>query len=127
VASASAVRIELDLHEARASGDPVLLGRLAANLVTNAAKYNEPGGLLRVQTRMEGGRATILVENDGPEVEPGAVPTLFSRFTRRAEAGEGHGLGLAIVDAIVTSHRGVLTAKARPEGGLRIEASLPST
>ena len=110
---------------ARTIGDPVLLSRLVANLVANAARYNRPGGLLLVRTWTAGGRARVLVENDGPPVDPQVVPQLFARFVRRAEAGEGYGLGLAIVDAIVGSHHGTLVAHARSQGGLRIEVALP--
>jgi signal transduction histidine kinase len=57
------------------------------------------------------------------------VDRLFQPFrqlgTERIRHGEGHGLGLAIVHAIASSHGAGLTAHARPQGGLDIEVIFP--
>ncbi|MCB0959205.1 MAG: HAMP domain-containing histidine kinase, partial [Acidimicrobiales bacterium] len=117
--------VQVALAPAVVDGDPVLLAQLAANLVGNACKYDRDGGLLRVEVRPEGDEAVLLVENDGPPVDPATVGSLFARFVRRSEHGEGYGLGLAIVHTIVASHGGRIAAVARPEGGLRVEVRLP--
>ncbi|MFN8018986.1 MAG: HAMP domain-containing sensor histidine kinase [Acidimicrobiales bacterium] len=118
--------VVVDLEEAPVVGDPVLLGQLVANLVRNAEKYNRDGGMLAVATGTSGADATVVVENDGPVVEPEVAAKLFGRFVRRSEAGEGYGLGLAIVHAIAATHGGTVTATSRPEGGLRVEVRLPA-
>jgi signal transduction histidine kinase len=118
-------RVQVSARPAPVSGDPVLLRQLVGNLVTNARKYNVAGGLLSVRTATADGHAELVVENDGPVVAPETLESLFGRFVRRSEAGEGYGLGLAIVHAIVTTHDGVIEATARPEGGLRVVVRLP--
>ena len=94
--------------------------------VGNGATYNRLEGRLRVATGRRQGAVRLEVENDGPVVEPAAVPGLFERFHRRSDQAGGHGLGLAIVHAIVTTHRGSIHAEARPGGGLRVEVLLPA-
>jgi signal transduction histidine kinase len=119
-------RVTTAFAPAAVAGDAVLLRQLIGNLVTNARKYNVEGGLLAVRTATVDGMAEVTVENDGPVVAPETLASLFGRFVRRSEAGEGYGLGLAIVHAIVTTHNGVIEATARPQGGLCIAVRLPA-
>jgi signal transduction histidine kinase len=114
-----------ELGPAPVAGDPVLLGQLVGNLVRNAATYNVVDGEVVVRTGVDGDTARLVVENDGPILDPAAVATFFSRFVRRAQAGEGHGLGLAICDAIVRTHGGTISAAVRPRGGLVVTVELP--
>jgi signal transduction histidine kinase len=97
------------LEPARTTGDPDLLARLGANLVSNAVRHNVVGGRVEVATRAEPGRAVLSVANTGPP----------------APAGDGVGLGLAIVHAIADAHDAVVTAQAPPGGGLRIDVGFP--
>ncbi|WP_067652143.1 sensor histidine kinase [Nocardia harenae] len=104
-------------------GDPVLLERLIGNLLDNAARYNVPGGWVRIT--LSGG-AELLVENSGPPVTE--VAGLFEPFRRGAErtgGARGAGLGLSIVRSIAHAHDGAARAVARPEGGLAVTISLP--
>lgn len=118
-------RYETALSAAPVSGDPVLLGQLVANLVRNAITYNFEGGLVSVRTETVGSSARIVVENEGSPVDPAIIPSLFSRFVRRSQAGEGHGLGMAICNTIVTTHGGTIAAAPRPGGGLVVTVGLP--
>ncbi len=124
------LRVEADFAAAEASGDPRLVERLIANLVDNAVRYNVRGGRVVVQTGARAGRATLTVTNDGPSIPPDEVDRLFEPFERlgaeRTARGDGVGLGLSIVRAIVRAHGAVLTAVARPEGGLAIEVTFPA-
>jgi signal transduction histidine kinase len=121
----------LELEPARVTGDPALLERLVANLVENAARYNDPCGLLAVTTCQRNGSAVLTVANDGPPVSADELPELTARFHRRerdrARGSGGFGLGLAIADAITRGHGGVLTLTARDQGGLTVTATLPAT
>ena len=114
----------LQLEPAWTIGDPDLVGRLAANLVSNAIRHNLVCGRVEVATRTESGRAVLIVANTGPPVPPTELQRLFQPFQRLASdptnVGEGVGLGLAIVLAIADEHDATLTAHVRPGGGLVI-------
>jgi signal transduction histidine kinase len=124
--------LELDvratLDPAPTAGDPRLLERLIANLIDNAIRHNTRGGRVEVTTGTRDRHAFVSVANTGPTIPPEQVERLFQPFQRleaRTRHDNGHGLGLSIVRAIATAHGAELTAHARPDGGLTIEASFP--
>ncbi|MEV7171065.1 HAMP domain-containing sensor histidine kinase [Streptomyces sp. NPDC093224] len=114
------------------SGSPELLFRMVTNLVQNAVVHNLPAdGTVTVRTAVDGGTSVLRVENTGPAVPAGLVPTLtepFQRATERVRTDEhvGAGLGLAIVHSIVRAHGGTLGLVSRPDGGLRVTVALPA-
>ena len=118
------------LAPAPMTGDPRLVERLIANLVDNALAYNSNPGRIEVTTGRRGGVALLSVTNTGPVVDAGAVGRLTQPFERlapeRTGHGEGSGLGLSIVQAIVNAHEGSLAIRPRPEGGLTVEVTFPS-
>jgi signal transduction histidine kinase len=123
------IRIGADLSAAPATGDPALAESLITNLVGNAIRHNTDGGWVEISTAITDGRADITVSNTGPLISPDEVDSLFQPFQRtgaqRTGSTSGHGLGLAIVSAIVGVHGAGLFVSARPEGGLRITVSFP--
>jgi signal transduction histidine kinase len=129
--ASSGLRLESDLPEACASGDPSLAERLVANLIDNAVLYNLSDGWVSVRTATTNGRAVLTVSNSGPVVPAQDVERLFHPFQRigasRASQGDGHGLGLSIVSAIAAAHDADLQARARPEGGLQISVGFDAT
>ena len=119
--------IHLSLEPAVVRGDPVLLHRLAENLVENAVTHSPPGTDVWVTTRLDRGDAVLRVENGGPVIDAEQVPRLFERFHRRAvDATPGSGIGLAIVAAVVATHGGSVFADPRPAGGLSVTVRLPA-
>lgn len=127
------VAVTAECGEAPTLGEPVLLERLAQNLVENAIRYNVGvDGWVRVGTRRVGDVAVLEVANSGPVVPVFEVEGLFEPFRRfgterLATASKGAGLGLSIVRAIAKAHGGEATAVARPEGGLIVTVRLPAT
>lgn len=121
--------VHASLSPAITTGDPLLLERLAANLVDNAIRYNDPGGHLWIRTSAQGGRPTLVVANTGPVVSPESTDALFEPFHRLHDrtTRDGFGLGLAIVASIATMHHGTVTARPRPAGGLEIVVTLPAS
>jgi signal transduction histidine kinase len=118
------------LGPAPAAGSPRLAERLAANLIDNALRHNEPGGRVNVTTGTKNGRAVLSVANTGPAVPAATVDRLFQPFQRlatdRTSRGEGLGLGLSIAQAIAETHGATITARPQPGGGLRIEVTFPA-
>ncbi|KQQ47365.1 sensor protein KdpD [Duganella sp. Leaf126] len=109
--------------------DAVLIERVLANLVENAAKYTPPGSTIEIGAALHGQWINITVADDGPGLPPGREEAIFEKFTRgeRESAKPGVGLGLAICRAIVEAHGGriVATAHAAPLGGAAFMLSLP--
>jgi signal transduction histidine kinase len=122
------VRIDADLAPAHVRGDRELLGRLVANLVTNAVVHNVPNGWVRVSTTSTASHAVLAVVNSGPVVPPDQVAGLLEPFRRlgTARTGDrGAGLGLSIVAAVVEAHDGTLALHPEPTGGLVVRVTLP--
>jgi signal transduction histidine kinase len=124
------VHVEIRLAEAPAAGDPRLAESLVANLVDNAIRHNSGDGRAEISTAAAGGRATIRVRNTGAVIAPEQLGRLFQPFGRadgeRIRHTGGHGLGLAIVQAIAHAHGATLTPRAQPEGGLDVEVTFPA-
>jgi signal transduction histidine kinase len=115
------------LEPAFASGDPELLERLVANLVSNAIRHNVASGRIDLATRAESGLAHLTVMNTGPVVVAGDLQRLFQPFERLApRRGDGVGLGLVIVQAIADAHDAAVTATPRAGGGLTIDVAFPA-
>jgi signal transduction histidine kinase len=118
------------LEPALTTGDPRLIERLVANLVANAIRHNIPGGRLDIATRTAAGRATFTIANTGPVIRAGELTRLFQPFQQLSHhpgpSDDGVGLGLAIVQAIANAHDATVTARARTDGGLRIDIDFPT-
>jgi signal transduction histidine kinase len=131
VIDARDVRVEEPaLAAAPVLGDPVLLERLAHNLVENAVRHNNSDGWLRVETAMRDGVAELVVSNSGPVIRAYDVETMFEPFRRldreRVNGERGFGLGLSIVRAITRAHGGEVSAVPRAEGGLTVTVTVPT-
>ncbi|WP_312717782.1 HAMP domain-containing sensor histidine kinase [Mobilicoccus sp.] len=113
-------------------GDDAKLRQVVTNLVANALHHTPEGTSVTVLVGTEAGRCRVEVIDDGPGVDPEAMPHLFERFYRtdpargRRPAG-GHGLGLAIVAAIVQAHGGRTGVAATPGGGATFLVDLPAS
>ncbi|MGI5455027.1 sensor histidine kinase [Streptomyces sp. CA-249302] len=119
-----------DLRPAPTHGDPVLLERMAANLIGNAVRHNHPEGRITVTTGHTPAGGFLRITNTGRTVPAERVDRLLHPFVRgddgRTAPDEGAGLGLSIVRAVVLAHHGEITATANPDGGLDIRVCLPS-
>jgi signal transduction histidine kinase len=105
--------------------DPVRLGQVLGNLLSNAVRIVPPGGHVTVATTTSDTRTVIAVVDDGPGIE-GDPERLFDRFTTAADS-VGSGLGLTIARQLVEAHGGTLVAANEPTGGARFTVSLPRT
>ena len=127
------VRLRADLGKACVLGDAALLERVATNLVQNAMRYNAPAGWVDVVTHDQASHGLLVVANSGPPVPEEAVAGMFEPFRRlqpgtgAADPGDrGAGLGLSIVRAVVSAHRGRIAVQPRPDGGLIVRVWIPA-
>ena len=119
------IELRVAARPARTPGDPVLLERLAENLLQNAVRYNTADGWVRVATGTEGDTVHLTVANTGPVVPVGKVHALFEPFRHRVDR-DSAGLGLSIVRSVAHAHGGEVSAAARDGGGLVVEVTLPA-
>src|SRR5690606_166086 len=111
-------------------GDPARLAQVFCNLLTNAAKYTEPRGLIAVRTARRGSEVLITIEDSGIGIRRELLPRVFDPFVqgqRRVERAQGGlGLGLALVKSLVELHGGSVAAHSGGLGrGSRFEVLLP--
>ncbi len=107
--------------------DRSLFRRVIANLVENATQAAQGAGRIpeiRIKPESRGGRAAIVVDDNGPGVPESDRQRIFDPYVTRRQGGTG--LGLAIVRKIVIDHGGDVTAGPSPLGGARFTVELPS-
>lgn len=113
---------------ARVPGDEGLLAQVVRNLVDNAARHASEA--VSIAVREEADRVVLTIDDDGAGIAGPDRARVFERFVRldesRARADGGSGLGLAIVAEIVAAHGGTIAIGTSPEGGARIDVTLPA-
>lgn len=133
LARAKGVTVQLGIEQNLVvEGDPGQLIRLFLNLLDNAIKYSPEGAEVKVRatgTHGPGGEIMVTVADSGPGIDSAHLPHIFRRFYRadksRAREGGQTGLGLAIAERIVKSHRGTITAESSAAGAV-FKLTLPS-
>jgi PAS domain S-box-containing protein len=111
--------IELPSEPVELDSDPVRLTQVFTNLLNNAAKYTEQGGLIRVTAERRGGEAIVTVRDNGVGISPELLPRVFDLFTQAERdfgRAQGLGIGLALVKSLVELHGGVIDAKSEGPG-----------
>jgi signal transduction histidine kinase len=111
-------------------GDPLRLSQLLSNLLTNAAKYTDPGGRIEVSVASDPPFATIAVTDTGIGLDPEVIPRLFEMFSQVKSALDrsegGLGIGLALVKGLVEMHGGSIEATSPGPGrGSTFRVRLP--
>jgi two-component system, OmpR family, sensor histidine kinase ChvG len=100
----------------RTVGNDSRLSQVMDNLIDNARSFSPPGGTVRITCRRTRTQIEILLDDDGPGVQPDAFEKIFERFyTDRPHQGFGQnsGLGLSISKQIVEAHGGTLRVENR--------------
>ena len=107
--------------------DAVLIERVLANLLENAAKYTPAGSAITIGAAATQQSVEVWVADEGPGLPPGREELIFEKFERgrKESATPGVGLGLAICRAIVAAHGGAIRGETRAEGGARFVFTLP--
>ncbi len=122
----------VELTVSAAAGPPFLLDRelithALTNLISNAIKFSEPGGKVRVTVSVSDKRCRMEVADSGPGLAPGEDKKLFAPYAQ-GSAAPGHGgtgLGLALSKSIVELHKGSIGCAPAPGGGALFWFDLP--
>lgn len=114
----------------RVRGDLARLVQCVANVLTNAAKYTDPGGHVQLVTREDNGEALIAISDDGVGIPPPLQATMFDLFVqgdRTLDRSQGGlGIGLSLVRQLIEMHGGRVSVHSDGQDcGARIELRLP--
>ena len=111
-------------------GNEEMIKQLAVILLSNALKYSDPKGRIVISLKTRGRQREISVFNTGEAIDPEDRERIFDRFYRADPAHQretgGHGLGLAIAQSIVNTHRGKITVQSHEGEGNTFTVLLPN-
>jgi len=130
LATQHGVLLEIGAAEGVAHGDQTRLRQVLINLVSNAIKYNRPGGRVVVEAqRVHGEEVTLSVRDTGRGLSAEQIARLFEPFNRfgaESEGIEGTGIGLTIVKALVDGMAGRIEVESNLGRGTVFTVTLPA-
>jgi signal transduction histidine kinase len=104
--------------------DASLIHRMIANLFDNELKHLPAACTVTIKLQTEDSAAVLILQDDGPGFDPQVLPHMFERRVK-GKNSEGHGLGLAFIDAVARAHGGKVSACNRNTGGAQVAVTLP--
>jgi len=104
--------------------DPVRIGEVLANLLSNAVRHTPRGGSVAAVVEPSAAGVSFTVSDTGTGIDAADLPYVFDRFVKSADSG-GAGLGLAIARSLVQAHGGGITADSEPGRGTTMRFVLP--
>jgi PAS domain S-box-containing protein len=120
--------LEVD-GDGRGAWDGDRLAQITTNLLSNAVTYSPEGAVVRVRAWGEPDAVTFSVHNPGPAIPPDVLPHLFDPFRRGRHTSQGNtgsvGLGLFIVDQLVSAHAGAIQVGSLEGEGTTFTVRLP--
>lgn len=132
-AKADAKEIQLNIEvlpaELKVSLDPQKGLQIINNLVSNALKFTPRGGRIDFKIKTKDHKTTLEVIDSGQGIPPGELQQIFEKFkqtsTRSTEGEKGSGLGLSIVQQLVTLHSGEVSVRSNVGQGTTFELAFP--
>jgi two-component system phosphate regulon sensor histidine kinase PhoR len=130
---AKQLKAQLDVPQdlPKLEADESRLQEIIYNLLDNAVKYSQAGGLITLRATAEDDQVRISVSDEGIGIRENDLPRIFERFYRADKARSrelgGTGLGLSIVKHIAQLHGGTAQAQSQPGSGTTISVLLPVT
>jgi PAS domain S-box-containing protein len=113
-------RVELSSEPVRFVADPLRVAQVLSNLLTNAAKYTDPEGKLRLRASCSGEIVSISVVDNGIGLPAGAITSVFEMFSQVASSRDhsegGLGIGLSLTKGLVELHGGEIEARSAGVG-----------
>jgi two-component system, OmpR family, sensor kinase len=124
------IEFEKPSHEIFILGDAPRVHQVIANLLANAGVHTPMGSQVALTISQEALGVAVAVSDNGPGLSPDAQSKIFQRFYRadpsRARVdGEGSGLGLSIVDAVMRAHGGSVSVQSEPGNGAKFTLFFP--
>jgi signal transduction histidine kinase len=112
-----ALEVVLPQEAIRLDADPDRVEQVLVNLLTNAAKYTDPGARIRLQLESCHREAVLRVRDSGIGIESAFLPHIFDLFCQESNGARGGlGLGLSLARSLVRLHGGTITAGSKGSG-----------
>lgn len=112
------------------SADAARMEQVLVNLLNNAAKYTDDGGRIELTAQAEGNDVVLRVRDTGIGIPPDLLPRVFDLFTQSERSLDrshgGLGIGLSVVQRLVSMHGGTVTAKSIVGEGSEFTVRLPA-
>lgn len=123
------VRVVTEVEQARVHGDRHRLEQVVENLLSNAVRYTDAGGVVTLRTGRGPDGVILEVRDTGVGISAAEIPHVFERFWRsdksRTRASGGAGIGLAIVQELIRAHHGHVEVTSWPGEGSTFTVRLP--
>lgn len=120
------IEFDVDMDRVEYVGDEPMMRHVWDNLISNAIKFNPPGGMVQIRLSQTGEDITFTIEDCGPGLTEEAKKHIFDKFYQAdsSHREEGNGLGLSLVKRILTISGGEVSAENREDGGCRFTVTL---
>lgn len=132
IIEAAGHELTIDLPEVRVilDADLTRLAQVFSNLLTNSAKYTEPGGRIHIAAQVNSGAVAVRVRDTGIGIPSESLPHIFDMFSQVDRSVEratgGLGIGLALVKGLVEMHGGIVSVTSGEDGkGSTFTVTLP--
>lgn len=110
-------------------GDVDMIHQVVYNLIDNAVKFVNDGGIIQIQAVLNNDSVTVLIRNSGLSIPDEEIKLIFDKFYKtdksRSQDKNGVGLGLYIVKTIINLHKGKISATSVPGEYTQIKFVLP--
>jgi signal transduction histidine kinase len=106
-------------------GDHDRLKQVFINIIENAIKYSNPGGLIRIETADMGSSVQIVISDTGVGISKEDLPNIKKKFFKANRSRPGSGIGLALADEIIRRHKGRLDIDSEEGVGTTVTITLP--
>lgn len=107
------------------NGDKNRLRQVFINIIDNAVKYSESGGVITVEAGLSPGRVEIRISDNGCGISREDLPKVKNRFFKANNTVRGSGIGLAVADELITLHNGTLEIESEIGKGTTAIIVLP--
>lgn len=106
-------------------GDPERLKQVFCNLLDNAAKHGGSGGRIDTSIRVGADQVVLTIRDYGPGIPEAELPFIKQKFYKGSSKARGSGIGLAVVEEIITRHGGRFEIGNAEGGGCAVQLYLP--
>lgn|GEM_PF-1223233 len=117
--------IDIQVDDTPFYADPHQMRQVCRNLLDNACKYSASNGHISVMVTVSRRHASLTVRDNGMGMPPDTLTRIFDPYYQVNAVSEGVGLGLSIVQSIVTAHGGKISVQSTPQQGSTFQVTVP--